>query len=148
MLDVEKAMETARQMCLEDSTKEIQLHGRLSPTKNLSPLDPPWTGIEYEAMEKDRAKYFLYYCAVRKAVDDLIKSQTKLTCMVVGAGRGRLVDYCKDVLIETTLTWTVHVIEVNQRANLLLRQRFEGDSRVIVHSSFPIRTKEEMSERL
>lgn len=65
-----RVMVRAHKMALEDRAIEIGRYGHLEPCTTLDPLEPPLTLPEYAMMERDRAKYLLYYMAIRQAVHD------------------------------------------------------------------------------
>ena len=142
-------MKKAKQLFESDYAQVIK-NGVLFPSKNRDPIFPPLTVVEYAAMEKDTAKYFLYYAAIRAELDSLQKQKllnsedTGICCMVVGAGRGRLVDFCIDCFSELNLAGSIFVIECNVLANQFLQERYQNNENVFVLSSLVIRTREEL----
>ncbi|XP_078482391.1 uncharacterized protein LOC101242933 [Ciona intestinalis] len=148
-MDDDDVMQAARKIFSEDYETELKDRGVLPPTRNQHPLYPPWSDTEYEAMERDKAKYFLYYYAVLTAVKDFKDrladfSEDKLHVMVLGAGRGRLVDYCLDAIHENDVKGLVHVIEINDTANKLLREKYAGNPAVKVYRPVVIRDENEI----
>lgn len=114
---------------------------------------------------------FLYWTAITKAIQDIYlqKSSTRqgrhqdvtqLTCLVFGAGLGRLVQYCIDAVQQSvqssgteecsfhhcnqqTITCDVHAVDANPLAIDCLRNQFELQDhphgiKVIVHPSFTL----------
>ena len=151
MADISNIMKTAKQLFKEDYLKAMK-NGVLQPSKNKDPISPPITMIEYSAMEQDTAKYFLYYAAIYAELQALQiqrfscqnTTSVNVNCMIVGGGRGRLVDYCLDCLSELNLKGSVYVIECNVVANEFLKQRYKNNQNVIVLSPMVIRTTDEL----
>ena len=85
-----------------------------------------------------------YWAAVCHAMRDLIGSKTtdanQLTCLVLGAGLGRLVTYCLDAANLCAISMvTVHVIDANSTAVEFLRETFKDNSKhVIVHDPLAV----------
>ena len=110
-----EVMRDAHKMCLKNYEDQKKQKGLLRPTKNDNPLYPPWILEEYEEMEKDRGKYYLYFVAIEKALEYLFKKiDEDIDMMVVGAGGGRLVDYCYKIKRRFLIKGKIHVIEVNK----------------------------------
>nr|CAB3265172.1 protein arginine N-methyltransferase 5-like [Phallusia mammillata] len=146
-MDYSAFTEEAHRLFLTDYSSELNRNGILQPTKNRDPIFPPWLGIEYESMEMDRAKYFLYYTSIHLCLKSW-DPKNILNILVVGAGRGRLVDFCNECLNEFNISGTVHVLEVNTCANNLLKQKFDGDSKVVIHEPIAIRTVKEIESAI
>ncbi|XP_039256047.2 protein arginine N-methyltransferase 5-like isoform X2 [Styela clava] len=145
-MDSEYILQKAREMCAKDYQEEIKENGILPPSKNKSPLWPPWSTLEYEAMERDTAKYFLYYGAINMALKNILTSQkTKksIKVLVLGPGRGRLVEYVIDCMKNNNIIGVVHVIDANDSCLKLIRERYSDVSRVIVHKALVIRDCDE-----
>ena len=136
----------ARAMFLKDYADVLGSNGILPPSKNKDPVNPPWSVNEYEAMEKDNAKYFLYYAAIFSELQFIKKCLNEKTIngMVVGAGRGRLVDYFLDSTQELGMSAIIYVAECNSSANDFLRDRYKEKDNVIVLPPFLVRTTEEL----
>lgn len=124
----------------------LNKNGVLKPSRNKDPVNPPLTLREYESMEKDTSKYFLYYAAINAQfqIFKLDDCNITINCMVVGAGLGRLVDYCIDCSQEHHLTCMIYVIECNENANQLLQEKYKAFEFVVVFPPVIIRTKEEL----
>ena len=96
---------------------------------------------EYEGLERDTSKYFLYFAAIRAACRELAGArqtipQDQLRMMVLGAGHGRLVNLCLEAGAEE---WgaavSVEVLDANSEAIHFLRKCFSDDSRVTVRDA-------------
>jgi len=85
-----------------------------------------------------------YWAAICHAMRDLIGSRetntNQLTCLVLGAGLGRLVTYCLDAANQCGIsTVTVHVIDANPTAVEFLRVTFKDRSdHVIVYNPLAV----------
>lgn len=82
-----------------------------------------------------------YWAAVSHAVRDLTNQKSSsLTCLVLGAGLGRLVTYCLDAANHCGVTMvTVHVVDANPLAVEFLKKSFENNhDHVIVHDPVTI----------
>ena len=82
-----------------------------------------------------------YWAAICLAMRDLTNQKTSpLTCLVLGAGLGRLVTYCLDAANQCSVDMvTVHVVDANPVAVEFLRKSFESSStHVIVHDAVTI----------
>jgi hypothetical protein len=109
----------------------------------VSPLDPPLRSYEYEMMERDTGKYLLYCFAVRQAMLDLKTAAatasvaaaavaTVVRAVVVGPGRGRLVQYILDGAEAAGTEIRVLCLDANPLAVQCLHARFVGDARVVM----------------
>lgn len=136
----------ARALFLADYDKELKESGILPPSVNKSPIYPAWTDVEYEAIEKDTAKYFLYYSAINMAMKDMKHSTDTITCFVIGPGRGRLIEFCLDCLKVNKIDGTIHVVECNEKALKLLVEKYDRLENVILHPAVIIRDYEQMKE--
>jgi len=137
----------ARKMFCSDYAKECTENGRLVPTVNRNPIAPPLLSIEYDSMEKDCAKYFLYYSAIYVALKQWkVRVNKSELChiMVIGGGRGRLVEYCSDCLSDLGMQGFVFVVEVNQEAYHILNERFAQNKHIHILKPFALRTAFEM----
>merc|ERR1711871_1547575 len=79
--------------------EELMKYGFMRNHLSLSPLSTPYTVKEYLMMERDAGKYLLYAFALQKAFTILAKphvncKNSDIACMVLGAGTGRLIDFC------------------------------------------------------
>ncbi|EAL63731.1 protein arginine methyltransferase [Dictyostelium discoideum AX4] len=94
-----------------------------------APLQPLMDNLEsqtYEVFEKDPIKYKQYQNAVRLALLDLDKKDSKddpIIIMVVGAGRGPLVNSSIQASIEANKFVKVFAVEKNPNAIVTLRNR-------------------------
>jgi len=82
-----------------------------------------------------------YWAAISHAVRDLTNQKTSsLTCLVLGAGLGRLVTYCLDAANQCAAgVVKVHVIDANPLAVEFLRKSFEcSSSHVVIHDPVTI----------
>lgn len=82
-----------------------------------------------------------YWAAISHAMRDLTNQKTSsLTCLVLGAGLGRLVTYCLDAANQCGIDMvTVHVVDANPVAVEFLKKSFESNSdRVIIHDPVTI----------
>ena len=81
-----------------------------------------------------------YWAAISHAVKDLTNQKTSLTCLVLGAGLGRLVTYCLDAANQCGIDMvTVHVVDANPAAVEFLKKSFENNSdHVIIHDPVTI----------
>jgi len=85
-----------------------------------------------------------YWAAVCHSVRDLVGvkpvDNVQLTCLVLGAGLGRLVTYCLDAANQCGVAMvTVHVIDANPMAVEFLRKTFKDKSdHVIVHDPLTV----------
>ncbi|EDQ91400.1 uncharacterized protein MONBRDRAFT_31396 [Monosiga brevicollis MX1] len=107
------------------------------------PLQPLMDNLEsqtYETFEKDPIKYVQYQKAVEKALLDRIPESeaenTTAVVMVVGAGRGPLVQRTLDAAAEVGRQVRVYAVEKNPNAVITLkhRKRTEWADRVTVVS--------------
>ena len=82
-----------------------------------------------------------YWAAISHAMKDLTNCKaSSLTCLVLGAGLGRLVTYCLDAANQCNIdVVTVHVLDANPVAVEFLRKSFKNDSdRVVIHDPLTI----------
>jgi len=101
---------------------------------------PSLLPAEYEGLERDTSKYFLYFAAIRAACRELAAAretiQQELRMMVLGAGHGRLVNLCLEAGAEV---WgpalSVEVLDANAEAVDFLRKCFADNSRVAVRDA-------------
>lgn len=140
------ATRKARQMFMSSYRQELEERGVLAPSKNCSPLWPPWSNVEYEALERDTAKYFLYYCAINAACSDFAKERpnTIINILVLGPGRGRLVEYSIDCLNMNNLKGVIQVIESNVSCCNVLEEKYSDVTNVYVHPPMTIRDSDEI----
>jgi len=146
MASTNDVLRTAKHM-FENDYESVMKNGVLLPSKNRNPIFPPLTVVEYAAMEKDTSKYFLYYAAIHAEIYSLKKKvscNSRINCMVIGAGRGRLVDYCLDCFSELNINGFIFVVECNVSANSFLQQRYKNTENVTVLPPWVIRTEEEL----
>lgn len=141
MISCGHAMREARRMFLSSYGQELEGKGILPPSRNCSPLWPPWSNVEYEAMERDTPKYFLYYSAISAAFSDfkIENSNTVINILVLGPGRGRLVDYSIDCLTQNNLQGMIHVVESNISCCQVLQNKYCDATNVCVHPPITIR---------
>ena len=82
-----------------------------------------------------------YWAAICHAMKDLTNQKTSsLTCLVLGAGLGRLVTYCLDAANQCGVDMvTVHVMDANPVAVEFLKKSFESNTdRVTIHDAVTI----------
>lgn len=84
---------------------------------------------------------------------DLTNQKTSLTCLVLGAGLGRLVTYCLDAAKQCSIDMiTVHVVDANPAAVKFLKKSFENNSdHVIIHDPvtiYPLMDKAQLPVQL
>lgn len=92
-----------------------------------APLQPLADNLEsqtYEVFEKDPVKYVRYEEAMRAAVLDMAKTRPlPLVLMVVGAGRGPLMDGAIRVAAATGVPLRLYAVEKNPNALVTLRNK-------------------------
>eukprot|EP00051_Salpingoeca_urceolata_P020699 m.314126 g.314126 ORF g.314126 m.314126 type:complete len:612 (-) comp19666_c0_seq12:84-1919(-) len=95
-----------------------------------APLQPLMDNLEsqtYETFEKDPVKYVQYREAVQQALVDRVaeadKETTTTVVMVVGAGRGPLVEACLRAATESQRKIRVHAVDKNPNAVITLHAR-------------------------
>ncbi|KAI8927188.1 PRMT5 arginine-N-methyltransferase-domain-containing protein [Entophlyctis helioformis] len=106
-----------------------------------APLQPLMDNLDsatYEVFEKDPIKYQEYERAVYRALIDRVPKDSSIVTviMVVGAGRGPLVDRSLKAASESGRKVKVYAVEKNANAVVGLRQRKEqvwGDQVTVVH---------------
>ncbi|XP_022667185.1 protein arginine N-methyltransferase 5-like isoform X2 [Varroa jacobsoni] len=107
----------------------------------LQPLADHLESITYEVFEKDPVKYAKYREALTAAFEDrrgmIEERQSPLIVMVVGAGRGPLVQACIDCSIQTDVPVKLFAVEKNPSAATVLRilNRDSWDRQVTVVDS-------------
>lgn len=81
-----------------------------------------------------------YWAAISHAVRDLTNQKSSsVTCLVLGAGLGRLVTYCLDAANQCGVNVTVHVVDANPVAVEFLKKSFESScDHVIIHNPVTI----------
>ena len=146
----------AIQIYERDIQKYVSGKEVLEPSRNVDPVWPPLRPEEYDMLEQDTAKYFLYYSATVKAVESLMEAGpwcefggcTTLKILVAGCGHGRLVtlalDAARTVLRERRRTpgrrqfrsVEAHAFDCNPSAVRFCRALFSNDSSVIIHDPF------------
>ena len=117
----------AKRLCRESLRREPGVAP--APSCALDPLNPPLSHFEYEDLERDTAKYFLYYAAIKAACRQLQgdggawlqddDSTSPLRILVLGAGHGRLVTLSLEAAREASQgTWlfSVEVLDANPEA--------------------------------
>ena len=117
----------AKRLCRESLRREPGVAP--APSCALDPLNPPLSHFEYEDLERDTAKYFLYYAAIKAACRQLQgdggawlqddASTSPLRILVLGAGHGRLVTLSLEAAREASQgTWpfSVEVLDANPEA--------------------------------
>ena len=121
-------LESAKRLCRESLKREPGVAP--APSCALDPLDPPLSHFEYEDLERDTAKYFLYYAAIKAAcrqlqgdggasLPDDMPQPPPLRILVLGAGHGRLVTLSLEAAREASQgTWpfSVEVLDANPEA--------------------------------
>ncbi|XP_017782552.1 PREDICTED: protein arginine N-methyltransferase 5 [Nicrophorus vespilloides] len=95
-----------------------------------SPLQPLTEHLEtpiYEIFEKDSIKYVLYQQAIEKALCDIAKNISPIVVIVVGAGRGPLVQATLNASIITQRKVKVYAVEKNPYAVNTLEERIANE---------------------
>ncbi|SGZ51127.1 CIC11C00000003959 [Sungouiella intermedia] len=114
----------------------------LSPHSDMliDPLQPLTTqmGLEvYETFEKDKVKYSQYEAAIEMAIDDLRQKSTNLRILVVGPGRGPLL---QSVLRCSGHEDTIVAVEKNLKCMEVLSSIVKGTNVQLIHGD--VRTLE------
>ncbi|CAN0038690.1 unnamed protein product, partial [Heterosigma akashiwo] len=112
----------------------------MPPCKSVNPLRGGGYKIEeYEAMERDNGKYLLYYAAIKEALVSLSTQKIgKLEICVMGAGSGRLVQFCVDECREIKRDFRVVALDANPLAVAMLTARFGAVQEVEIEGPFKI----------
>lgn len=103
------------------------------------PLQPLMDNLQsqtYACFESDPVKYDLYETAISQALTDLHNIDEMVVIMVVGAGRGPLVDRALKASVSANRRVKVYAIEKNSNAIVNLQTRKEkewGSSVQVVH---------------
>lgn len=119
-----------------------------------SPLQPLTEHLEshvYEIFEKDQVKYVEYQNAIQKALEDLPKSIEVPVIMVVGAGRGPLVQAALNASYILHRKIKVYAIEKNPYAINTLWHRVKKewkDQVILVHQDMRIYVPPEKADIL
>ncbi|KAJ3413429.1 hypothetical protein HDV05_008070 [Chytridiales sp. JEL 0842] len=121
-----------------------------------SPLQPLMDNLEsatYEVFEKDPIKYREYENAIKLALTDKAKVKVKQTIvvMVVGAGRGPLVDCAIRASKASNVSVRLYAVEKNPNAIVTLRlkkQNVWGDTVTVIHSDMRSWTPPEKADIL
>ncbi|KAI8339390.1 PRMT5 arginine-N-methyltransferase-domain-containing protein [Chlamydoabsidia padenii] len=97
-----------------------------------APLQPLMDNLDnstYETFEKDPIKYQQYEMAVYKALLDRIKPESEVitVIMVVGAGRGPLVDCCLRASEKSGRKVHIYAVEKNPNAFVTLQNKKENE---------------------
>lgn len=87
----------------------------------LQPLAQNLGSLTYETFEKDPVKYAAYEKAIRRCLTEKHFSVAKPVIMVLGAGRGPLVECCLRASEATGLDIAVYAVEKNPNAIVTLR---------------------------
>lgn len=118
-----------------------------------APLQPLMDNLEsqtYETFERDPVKYTQYGLAVQAALADL-SGDREYVVMVVGAGRGPLVQKVLDAAGATGRRVRVYAVEKNPNAIITLRNRKAtswGDRVTIIASDMRLWTPPELADIL
>ncbi|XP_025829621.1 protein arginine N-methyltransferase 5 [Agrilus planipennis] len=95
-----------------------------------NPLQPLTENLEtlvYEVFEKDQVKYVEYQRAIQKALEDLPLSIIIPVIMVVGAGRGPLVQACLNASYILQRKVKIYAVEKNPYAINTLEDRVQNE---------------------
>ena len=141
-----EVQESAKRLCRESLQEEPGVAP--APSCALDPLNPPLSHFEYEDLERDRAKYFLYFAAILAAcrqklgeVQDDTPRETPPAILVLGAGHGRLVTLALEAAREAlqgmpcSAPFSVEVLDANPEAIAFLRSAFRHRRDVTVHEA-------------
>ena len=133
----------AIKLCQRDQTRQKQETATQPPSCNIDPVWPPLSLEEYDMIEQDTAKYFLYYSAILKAVADVCDRRAKgnvsyisaqcVKFLVLGCGQGRLVTMCLDSVKTSSRKAEIHALDANPAAVMFCRSQFENEESVTVH---------------
>ena len=115
------------------------------PSCNIDAVFPPLSMSEYEELELDTAKYWLYYSAIRKAMHRIIEEGARsVKILVLGCGFGRLVTLALDasrtsfaergLMLEGSIE--VHACDANETAVCFCRKQFAENPAVRIHDPF------------
>lgn len=120
------------------------------------PLQPLMDNLEanvYEVFEKDPIKYKHYEDAIFQALNDFkTKRDKEIVVMVVGAGRGPIVESAMKAAIRANVKVKLYALDKNPNALLTLRTKKKNDERwkdvVIVHEDMRVWNPPELCDIL
>ncbi|WVQ85433.1 hypothetical protein IAT38_007598 [Cryptococcus sp. DSM 104549] len=112
----------------------------------LQPLMDDLGSLTYDIFEKDPVKYTQYENAIMLALSDL-PANKKHTVMVVGAGRGPLVDCVFRAMLHSGRQANIYAVEKNPNAFVTLQERKALDWGDKVHIVFGDMRQIEMPEQ-
>lgn len=123
---------------------------KYEPVYLIDPLQPLRDDLDlsiYEVFEKDRTKYHMYKEAMAASLRDIKKKHIKV--LIIGPGRGPLVDIAFNEVQQKGITATLDAVEKNPKCIPLLEERnkdkwhsrvniFHEDARKLKHDHYDL----------
>eukprot|EP00638_Chattonella_subsalsa_P005831 CAMPEP_0117746218 /NCGR_PEP_ID=MMETSP0947-20121206/7821_1 /TAXON_ID=44440 /ORGANISM="Chattonella subsalsa, Strain CCMP2191" /LENGTH=204 /DNA_ID=CAMNT_0005563511 /DNA_START=117 /DNA_END=728 /DNA_ORIENTATION=+ len=140
MICPESVQSYASVLTAQKLAEEVEVRGYMPPCQSLDPLSGGgYREEEYEAMERDEGKYFLYYGSIKAALLALVSDESfhlsdVMEIAIIGAGRGRLVEFCVDLCNELKINFRIVALDANEYAVGVLKERFKEQEHVFIES--------------